>query len=124
VPGAIAWHRGSATLGAWHPEAVRRIARNQLLLVAKHYPERWVREYGWPIFVGQALWGLVAAAHGGGWAWLRGKWEALRAFRRVRRRIADNARVREILDASERQILELQRRTGFDLYWRLYFGLT
>ena len=29
---------GSATLGRWHPETVRRIARNQVLLVARHYP--------------------------------------------------------------------------------------
>jgi GT2 family glycosyltransferase len=36
VPGAVAWHRGSATLGRWHPEIVRRMARNQLVLVARH----------------------------------------------------------------------------------------
>src|ERR1044072_3340857 len=28
-PSAQSWHRGSATLGAWHPETTRRIARNQ-----------------------------------------------------------------------------------------------
>ncbi|MGA9628206.1 MAG: glycosyltransferase family 2 protein, partial [Bryobacteraceae bacterium] len=38
VPEALAWHRGSATLGRWHPETVRRMARNQLLLLARHYP--------------------------------------------------------------------------------------
>ena len=124
VPQAVARHRGSATLGAWHPDAVRRISRNQLLLVAKHYPEHWIRDYGWPVFVGQALWGLLAATHGGGWPWMRGKWEALRAFRRLRISCADTTGVREILDASEKQILAAQQRTGFDLYWRLYFGLT
>jgi GT2 family glycosyltransferase len=38
VPAALAWHQGSATLGRWHPETVRRMARNQLFLVARHYP--------------------------------------------------------------------------------------
>ena len=36
VPEAVAWHQGSASLGRWHPETVRRIARNQLLLAARH----------------------------------------------------------------------------------------
>jgi len=38
VPEAVAWHRGSATLGRWHPETVRRLSRNQCYLVALHYP--------------------------------------------------------------------------------------
>ena len=51
VPEAVAYHQGSATLGAWHPETARRIARNQLLLVAKHYPRGWLFRYGWPVLV-------------------------------------------------------------------------
>ena len=38
VPEARAVHAGSATLGRWHPETVRRIARNQLFLAARHLP--------------------------------------------------------------------------------------
>ena len=44
VPDARAVHVGSAALGRWHPETVRRIARNQLLLVARHYSA--LRAYG------------------------------------------------------------------------------
>src|SRR5438046_2849976 len=64
VPDAVAYHQGSATLGPWHPDTVRKISRNQLLLVAKHYPRRWILRYGWPVFVAQGLWGFVALRHG------------------------------------------------------------
>src|SRR5574341_233457 len=84
VPEAVAFHGGSATLGRWHSQSVRLIARNQLLLVAKHYPSGWLRRYGWPVLVAQALWGLVALRHGAGLAWVRGKAEALREFHSAR----------------------------------------
>src|SRR3984893_4478245 len=83
VPEAVACHQGSATLGRWHPDTVRKISRNQLLLIAKHYPRRWILRYGWPVFIAQSLWGLVALRHGTALAYLRGKLEALRAFRRT-----------------------------------------
>jgi GT2 family glycosyltransferase len=122
VPDAIAYHRGSATLGRWHPDTVRRMARNQVLLVAKHYPRRWIGAFGRQVFVAQTLWGLVALRHGAGWAFVRGKWEGLRRFRGARRAGPDS--VASILRDSEQEILDLQRRTGFDWYWRLYFALT
>ncbi len=31
VPGALAWHEGSATFGRWNPRVVRLISRNQLI---------------------------------------------------------------------------------------------
>ena len=43
--------RGSATLGRWHPEIVRRISRNQLILVRKHYSPGLILRFGWPILV-------------------------------------------------------------------------
>lgn len=122
VPHAVAYHQGSATLGRWHSDTVRRIARNQVLLVAKHYPVGWIARYGWPVLVAQGLWGAVALRHGAGLAYVRGKLEGMRAFRRVRR--AGSAAVPAILDESEREILELQRATGFDAYWKAYFTLT
>lgn len=122
VPEAVAWHAGSATLGRWHPRTVRQIARNQLLLVARHYPAKSWRHYGWPIAVGQGLWGLVALRHGSGLAYLRGKIEGLRLLRRERRAGAKS--VGEVLARSEQQILDLQREAGFDPYWRWYFRLT
>jgi len=124
VPEAVAYHAGSATLGAWHKETVRRMARNQLLLVARHYPDKWLRRYGWPVLVAQSLWGLVALRHGAGLAWLRGKLEGLRAFRSKRRAASHPERLARILKESERELLALQEGTGFDLYWRLYFALT
>jgi GT2 family glycosyltransferase len=122
VPEAVAWHRGSATLGRWHPQTVRRISRNQVFLVAKHYPARLILRYGWPILVAQSLWGLLALRHGAGWAWLRGKcagvWQATRNVQK------SSTRLRDILEQSESEILLIQSKTGFDFYWRAYFLLT
>jgi GT2 family glycosyltransferase len=122
VPEAVAHHRGSATLGRWHPETVRNIARNQLLLVAKHYPPNWVLSYGWPVFIAQTLWGFVALRHGAPFSYLAGKVQGLRQFRKVRGKHC--AALPAILEQSEKEIREIQESTGFDLYWRLYFALT
>ncbi len=123
VPLSRASHWGSATLGRWHPEVARRISRNQVLLVAKHFPpDGWLR-YAWPVAAGQALWGLVALRHGAGWAWLRGKTEGLRRFVEFRREHQVGP-IEDLLHESERELYELQRETGFDAYWRLYFALT
>ena len=118
VPQAVAWHHGSATLGRWHPETVRRIARNQCYIVALYYPNR----YAWPIWVAQGLWGVVAARHGGGLAWLRGKWQGMRAASRIPR--TGRGLAEQFFRESEREIYEVQKVTGFDWYWRLYFFLT
>lgn len=122
VPQAVAYHAGSATLGAWHPDTVRRIARNQLILVAKHYPQNWVLRYGWPVFVGQLLWGFLALRHGAVLAYLHGKLDGMAQFERSRG--ASDSAIPAILRESESELRELQRLTGFDLYWRLYFALT
>ncbi|HVX66529.1 MAG TPA: glycosyltransferase family 2 protein [Bryobacteraceae bacterium] len=128
VPRAVARHQGSATLGRWNREVVRLIARNQVLLLAKHYPLRYLFRYGWPIFVAQALWGTLAVAHGQPWAFVRGKFEGLALIPGVRREIRRSGGwpkgLSRILEESETEIYRIQRRTGFDLYWRLYFALT
>ena len=130
IPEAVAYHAGSASLGEWHADAVRLIARNQLLLVAKHYPKKWVLRYGWAVFAAQSLWGLLALRHGAGLAFLLGKMDGLRQAGAMRRPTAGNTegpdqeRLGTILEESERELLELQQRTGFDFYWRLYFALT
>jgi GT2 family glycosyltransferase len=121
VPGARAYHRGSATLGRWHRETVRRISRNQVLVVAKHYPAGWMGKCGWKVLAAQLLWGLVALRHGAVWPWVRGKIEGLRMYRANRRPGADA--LFAILEQSESEIRELQRQTGQDLYWKLYFAL-
>ncbi len=127
VPDAVAYHQGSATMGRWHPETVRKIACNQLLIVAKHYPPNWVLRYVWPVFVAQTLWGFVALRHGTFVSYLAGKAQGLRRFREARgdpcARFAAGT-FSAILEQSEKEIRELQQLTGFDLYWRLYFALT
>lgn len=120
VPDAVAYHEGSATLGAWNPDTVRRLSRNQIWLVAKHF--RPLK--AWPVVAGQLLWGVVALRHRAGWAWCRGKWEGLWRFRIIRRRVAVEPTVSpEFLRQSERKIWTIQKQTGFNLYWRVYFLL-
>lgn len=123
VPEAAGYHQGSGTLGQWHPDTVRKIARNQLLLVAKHYPPNWVLCYGWPVFIAQTLWGFVALRHGVLLSYLGGKLDGLRQFREARGN-HPCAHFAATLERSERDIHDIQRLTGFDLYWRLYFALT
>lgn len=122
VPEAVAYHIGSATRGAWHPQTVRQMARNQLWLVAKHYPGRLLWKNGWAIAVGQLLWGVVAMRHGAALAWVRGKIEGLGGFGRMR--AGGDPEIERVLQNSERLIHELQKKSGFDWYWRLYFALT
>ncbi|MBM3728274.1 MAG: glycosyltransferase family 2 protein [Acidobacteria bacterium] len=122
VPEAVASHWGSGTLGAWHPDTVRRIARNQLLLIAKHYPANWVWHFGCEVVVAQLLWGAAAWRHGAGLAWARGKWEGARAL--TGRERAPDLQVAEFLSAQQRELLELQKRHGFERLWRLYFRWT
>ncbi|MBI3679417.1 MAG: glycosyltransferase family 2 protein [Acidobacteria bacterium] len=122
VPEATGLHHGSATLGEWSRETVRRLARNQLLLVAKHYPPDWIIRYGWQVLIAQLLWGALAVRHGTGMAYLQGKYQALGRLWRSRRR--QHTRLEDVLSCSEQEILELQKQAGSDLFWRLYFSLT
>lgn len=122
VPDAVGRHIGSATLGAWNKETARRLARNRLLLIAKHYPHGWIWRYGWSVFVAQSLCGLAAMRHGAGFADFIGKAQALKGFRQ--RPETDAARLAEVLTEGETEIRRLQKDTGFDLLWRLYFSLT
>ena len=113
VPEARAVHAGSATLGRWHPDTVRRIARNQLYLAALHIPRKW---WG-TVMMGQLLWGGVALRHGRGLAWVRGKRDGMRGFRLAPQEADDLGR---ILQSNEQFIRAMSK----DLYWRLYFLLT
>ena len=70
------------------------------------------------------LWGLVAARHGAGVAFLRGKIAGLIARRSGKQSTGGASQdLRAIFEASEREILAVQRETGFDGYWRAYFWL-
>jgi GT2 family glycosyltransferase len=119
IPEAVCRHHGSATLGRWNADSVRRMSRNQVFLIAKHYPGRLILEAGWAILVAQLLWGLVAARHGAGWGWLRGKIEGIARFREVRGEPIED--LGDLLSRQEAAIQELQERLGMDCYWRTYF---
>jgi GT2 family glycosyltransferase len=124
-PAAVAWHKGSASLGRWNRQTVRRIARNQLYLVAKHYPTRLLRRWLRPIVVAQMLWGGVALRHGAGAAWLRGLVEGLARFRKMRKDAEpiDERLLSQLLSSNDHLIREYQYSTGYDAYWRWYFRL-
>jgi len=123
-PGAVCWHQGSATLGRWNARVVRLISRNQVFLIARHYPAELIRRWLWHIVVAHALWGGLAIRHGCGVAWVRGKFEGLRRFRAVRREAGSPAgNLAPAIVESEREIYRLQSESGFDAYWRLYFRL-
>ncbi len=123
-PLAVAWHRGSAALGRWHPDTVRLIARNQVLLLARHYPREYLLRWWWPVVVAQLLWGGLAIRHARLFPWLRGKWQGIRAWRTARRSREYPTKVLDSFYANERALYTFQASTGFDLYWRLYFLLT
>jgi GT2 family glycosyltransferase len=123
VPEAVAYHQGSATLGAWNKTTVWRMARNQVLLAAKHLRA----QPRWPVVAGQLLWGIVALRHGRGLAWLSGRLAGLREARGIDG-ISVSAektnRLAAVLLASEDSILALARQTTLDSYWRAYFWLS
>ncbi|HEV1284899.1 MAG TPA: glycosyltransferase family 2 protein [Bryobacteraceae bacterium] len=122
IPSAVARHRGSATRGAWNKDTVKQIARNQILLTYKYFQG----QPRWPLVAGQMLWGLVALRHFRGVSYLRGKfsgWNAARALYREKINIPED-RFSRFATASEQQIFALQKQTGFDRYWRVYFWLS
>lgn len=126
VPAATGLHTGSATLGAWSREIVRLIARNQIWLIARHYPDDWPRRYGRAVLVAQVLWGGLAARHGALRAYLKGKREGWRGFKRMRSSPGERGapdRLDALLRTSEQEIRRLQASTGWDWYWRAYFRM-
>jgi len=118
VPEARATHLGSASLGRWHPDTVRRIARNQVLLAARHGLTRHL----WPVLVAQSLWGAVALRQGHGLAWAHGKLQGLRQLSSVRERYQESGP--EVLEPNLKSNEEIIRATARDRYWSLYFLLT
>jgi GT2 family glycosyltransferase len=120
VPSAVAVHAGSATLGAWQKATAYLISRNQIFIYKKHLRGR----YRWPALVGQLLWCLLSFRNGTGWDAVRGKIDGLRQFAAEATAACDSQRIQAAVEQSEQQILAVQRQTGFDTYWRLYFSLT
>jgi GT2 family glycosyltransferase len=119
IPTAVAYHRGSATRGAWNKDTVKQIARNQILLTVKHFKAAPL----WPLVAGQVLWGLVALRHFRGGSFLRGKISGWKTARALYRDKTSSGKIDSFAAASECEILALQQQTGFDWYWRVYFWL-
>lgn len=132
-PAAVAIHMDKGSLGRRGQRVYYLSARNQLLLLAKHYPARTLRRFAWPILVGQLLSVFAAARQGHPIAAIRGKYDALRSwneFREHRAAISDPAQfdqaariIETAFAQSESEIRQLQKQIGFDIYWRLYFSL-
>ncbi len=125
-PTAVATHMGKSTLGKRGARVFFLTARNQVLLLAKHYSPRTLRRFAWPILIGQALSVVAAATHGHFFSALLGKWEGLRRWSLFRggASIRENeAAIESALFESEREIHKIQKAIGFDPYWRLYFRL-
>lgn len=121
-PSAKATHAGSATDGAWSPRMVRLISRNQLLLVAIHWPRPMGLRLAWTVFIGQSLWGLLALRRGTFSAWLGGKLEALGRWREMRSRLRTpgSREIAAIVRESDSTI----RSSAEQHYWRVYSRLT
>ena len=122
-PSACAVHLGKATFGRRAARVYFLSARNQLLLLAKHYPRPTLRRLAWPILVGQTLSLLAATRQGHPLAALHGKWQALRRWHSFRSQLPAASSVETAVTLSEKEILTIQRQIGFDIYWRLYFLL-
>lgn len=125
-PTAVATHMGKSTLGKRGARVFFLTARNQVLLLAKHYSPRTLRRFAWPILIGQTLSVVAAATHGHLFSALRGKWAGFRRWSAFRGSavIHDNEAVMEAaLVQSEREIRDIQQAIGFDPYWRFYFRL-
>jgi len=126
-PAAIAWHRGSATLGPWNSRTVEWMTRNQILLLAKFFPAPLLRRYRRPIAAAQLLWAVLALRHGRSVAWARGLYAGLQQAPALRRATAsfrdDGNRLATILSKSERELVSFQQATGWDRYWRWYCRL-
>ncbi len=131
-PAAVAIHMDKGSLGRRGARVYYLSTRNQLLLLAKHYPAATLRRFAWPVIVGQLLSVLAAARQGHPLAAVRGKFDALRRWREFREphnvqaggpEYREAAKIiEEAFARSESEILNLQKQIGFDIYWRLYFS--
>lgn len=118
LPGAVAYHIGSATLGdTLHPKVVELITRNQIYLLAKVYPPGLLRRLRSRVRLYQFLWAMFAIRSAGLGPYMRGRRAGHRGRRAMlakseellsKRRISDDDFLQRLL-ASERQINDWQQ---------------
>jgi GT2 family glycosyltransferase len=115
IPEAVAYHVGSATLGdPMHPKVIELITRNQLYLIAKHYPSGVLWTLLPRILFFQLLWFAFIIRHQHLRAYLSGVLTAAMSIRRslrkrtrvMRQRRIDNRHFLQLLCASEKQLFE------------------
>lgn len=115
VPSAVAYHIGSATLGApVHPRILEYVTRNQIWVLLKDYPPPLIWRYLARILLFQMLWFAYAVRHGGAMAYFRGLFKALAGWGTMRRKRVALMQRRALSDeeferrlrASERQVWE------------------
>ncbi|MBI2818908.1 MAG: glycosyltransferase [Acidobacteria bacterium] len=132
LPQAVARHHGGASLeGDDARERFRLMTRNQLVLLAKHYPAALWFRLGVHIKWAQILWFAMAVRRGLLGAYLAGVWQYICLFPRIIRKRATWSEAErrafvEWLRESEWAIYEdiFERpRTEQDTYWRMYFAL-
>ena len=129
-PQAVARHHGGATLGgAESPQVFELLTRNQLLLLAKHYPARYWLRLAPRILWAQTLWAMMAIGKGRVGAYCKGilrfLGNLLRALRKRRRWSGEQRRALwNWLRESEATIYaDVESREARDTFWRMYFAL-
>ena len=135
LPQAVASHHGGASTetvdGEQPPFVFEQLTRNQLALLAKHYPFRLVLRLAPRIVWAQVLWATMALRQGRIGAYLRGVFRFVAALPSMllKRRAWTGKQRREflaLLRVSDADIYEdivcgpPQHR---DTYWGLYFGV-
>jgi len=130
LPQAVSRHHGGATLGGGTSrEVFRLLTRNQLLLLAKHYPLPLLLRLAPRILWSQTLWAALAVRKNRVGAYLSGIAGFLRALGgtlRNRRACspAEQARLLALLRQSEAEIyadVSAPDRARRDAFWTLYF---
>lgn len=115
VPEAIAYHIGSATLGGpMHPKVVELVTRNQIYLVAKHYPRSLLWKLLPRIVVFQILWFASVLRHLHLRAYLRGLLGAAKSIDLLLRKRAQWLPQRRIADEEFLQLLSASEKQVFD----------
>ena len=132
MPGACAVHVGSATLGVWSARATYWNARNQVLIIARHYSPALLRRWWRPILAGNLLFLLLAARKGHPLAAIRGKASILFRWQRWRAPYLNSPlrysserdeRLSAVLLSSESEILQRNVGPSGAAFWRAYFAL-
>ena len=118
-PRAVAKHLGSATLSSG-ARMTYFVSRNQTLLAAKFQLARLSRRAVW---LGQASALLPSIRRGHLLSALKGKRDGIRMAKELAVEPVDRARLQAVLERSEKELRSFQEKLGFDLSWRLYFGL-